>query len=66
MSDKPVFDNQGGLWLALDPEADPKWTGEITINGETHILRGYIRGSQKHASDNPKAPTIKLFVSGKQ
>ena len=66
MSDKRKFDDQGGLWLALDPEADPKWTGEITINGETYFLRGYTKGSHKHLSDNPKAPTVKLYVSGKQ
>ena len=50
----------GGLWLADNPKANPRWLGSITVNGKKYKLEG--RGADQRASNSANLPTIGLKV----
>lgn len=54
------FDMTGGLWLAENPRANPRWLGSITVNGKKYKLEG--RGADQRASNSANLPTIGLKV----
>lgn len=55
-----TFNNTGGLWLAENPRANPRWRGSITINGKRYKLEG--RGQDQRETNAHNAPTIGIKV----